>query len=513
MLARSQVAIPALNSWIETRRQSLKRLGLVARFTLVAAVVSVVIASALAYYIETRLTELLLDQVSRRAVDQIELAVANRLDAEDLTPPFIPERLQAVGDRLDPLRNRALEQASGILRLHVFGTDGTIVYSDQPSSRGRRVESPQLSDALSGNPSKGVSPLLSSYNVDLRERHGRALEVYAPIWLDGRVAGAFEIYQDMKEVGQLRMLVWGSLTGGFALLFFSLLAVVHNAANHIKQQEIEREQLVLQAAETRAEAERQNLLQQAAEARAEAEAARRLERIKDELVSVVSHELRTPLASIVGFSDLLLAGDFPDSERQRFLALIRSEGIRLSALIDDFLDLKRMESGQQQMLLKPTEAASLLAEAAAAAGDDPARPILLDIADDLPLVMAARDRVRQVLGNLLSNARKYSPEGGEIRVFARRVNETVEVEVRDRGMGIPREGLSRLFERFYRADNSDVRAVKGTGLGLMICRKIIEAHGGRIWAESTGRGRGACFFFTLPVAPTEMYKRGQSEAA
>jgi CheY-like chemotaxis protein len=150
----------------------------------------------------------------------------------------------------------------------------------------------------------------------------------------------------------------------------------------------------------------------------------------------------------------------------------------------------------------PTDARRLVERAVAAAGDDPDRPIRVQIADDLPPVQSDEDRILQVLANLLSNARKYSPQGGIIEVSARVVEESVELAVRDHGLGLPPEALPRLFESFYRVEHADRRAIGGTGLGLAISKKIVEAHGGRIWAEAAGPGQGSTFRFTLPLVMT-----------
>src|SRR5260370_6476818 len=148
-------------------------------------------------------------------------------------------------------------------------------------------------------------------------------------------------------------------------------------------------------------------------------AERDLVRTKDELVSVVSHELRTPLASVVGFAELLRTRDLAEPQRQRFLTVIEEEGRRLTALINDFLDLQRMESGRQQISPRAEELAPLLERAVAAAGADPLCPIRIEIGNRLPAVRVDADRLLQVLSNLLSNARQYSPGGGTIHLAAR----------------------------------------------------------------------------------------------
>jgi signal transduction histidine kinase/CheY-like chemotaxis protein len=227
---------------------------------------------------------------------------------------------------------------------------------------------------------------------------------------------------------------------------------------------------------------------------------RDLVRTKDELLSVVSHELRTPLASLVGFAELLLKRDYAEAQRREYLTVMYEEGRRLTALITDFLDLQRMESGRQTVHLRPMPLQPVLLRAIAAAGEDVQRPIVLDVPSDLPDVDGDGDRLQQVLANLFSNARKYSPAGGEIVVSARLDEGSLIVRVQDHGLGLPPDAIPQMFQKFYRVDNSDRRTIAGTGLGLAICRQIIAEHGGNIGVESAGLGQGTCFWLTLSLA-------------
>jgi PAS domain S-box-containing protein len=229
-------------------------------------------------------------------------------------------------------------------------------------------------------------------------------------------------------------------------------------------------------------------------------AAKELDRAKDELIAMVSHELRTPLASLVGFTELLLGREFSPAQRKQYLETMLDEGRRLTELINDFLDLQRMEGGYKRLDLGPADLRTLIARAATTAGHDPQTPIEVDLPRDLPLVMADTNAILQVLINILSNARKYSPGGGTIKVDARVVGEAVEVSIRDHGLGIPAEALPKLFNKFYRVANADRREISGTGLGLAISRRIIEAHSGRVGVESGGLGQGSRFYFTLRAA-------------
>jgi PAS domain S-box-containing protein len=225
-----------------------------------------------------------------------------------------------------------------------------------------------------------------------------------------------------------------------------------------------------------------------------------MERLKDDLVSTVSHELRTPLTSLRGFAELMLAREFPPAKQRHFLSIILGEATRLTSLINDFLDLQRMESGRQQYTFETIDLPALLHESATVfAPTDGAHRLQLEVAESFPPVRIDADRIRQVLANLLSNAIKFSPRGGTVTVAAFLDGEQAVVKVTDEGLGIPAEGVARLFQKFYRVDREETRGIGGTGLGLSLVRQMVEAHGGRIWVESAV-GVGSSFFFSLPLA-------------
>jgi two-component system sensor histidine kinase KdpD len=233
------------------------------------------------------------------------------------------------------------------------------------------------------------------------------------------------------------------------------------------------------------------------------EAQRELARMQDEFVSTVSHELRTPLGFIKGYTTTLLRGDadWSSADRQEFLKIIDEEADRLRELIDNLLDSSRLESGTLSMTLEPMRLGALLKDTVSRAGAlYPQMKLEVDVPDDLPILQGDATRLAQVLDNLLSNADKYAV-GSPVSVQARLEGPAIVVRVCDQGPGIPPEHQSHLFERFYRVPGSK-SMIRGTGLGLYICRKIIEAHSGEIKAESP-TGGGTCFVFTLPVEPPE----------
>ena len=228
-----------------------------------------------------------------------------------------------------------------------------------------------------------------------------------------------------------------------------------------------------------------------------------VERLKNEFVSVVSHELRTPLTSIRGSLGLLAGGAVGElSEPAQRMAVIATENTeRLIRLINDILDLERIESGTVVLDLAPCPAAELIA-----ASLEVVIPVAAETGVDVatgPIsgtVLADADRLVQVLVNLLVNAVKFSPPGTTVTVAAVPTVGHVLFTVRDHGRGIPDDQLERIFDRFHQVDASDTRQQGGTGLGLAICASIVRQHGGRIWAESADGG--STFSFTVPAAPT-----------
>lgn len=225
---------------------------------------------------------------------------------------------------------------------------------------------------------------------------------------------------------------------------------------------------------------------------------RHLETVRSDFVANVSHELRTPLTSIKGFVETLLDDGLQNSDSaKRFLTIISQEAERLNRLIDDLLDLSKLESGRTELHQSRLFMAPLVEEIRQTM-DSRIEDKRLGFSVELGStpVWADEDRIREVLVNLIDNAIKYTPEGGFIRVSEIGRGKEQEFIICDTGIGIPKESLSRIFERFYRVDKARSREMGGTGLGLSIVKHIIERHNGRVWVESE-LGKGTCFHFTI----------------
>jgi two-component system, OmpR family, sensor histidine kinase BaeS len=233
-----------------------------------------------------------------------------------------------------------------------------------------------------------------------------------------------------------------------------------------------------------------------------AEALETTERRRHQLLSDVAHELRTPVATLHGYVEGLRDGVVePSGATWR---LLHAETMRLGRLVEDLRKVSRAEERQLDLRPARSDPQLLLREAAAAAAaayGDKGIELQVEDGDQLPPVEVDRDRIAEVLANLLSNALRHTPAGGGVTLAAARAGEdSVELSVADSGEGIPAETLGRVFERFYRADSARSRDAGGSGIGLTIARAIVEAHGGTLRAESDGVGRGARFVVTLPIA-------------
>jgi len=236
-----------------------------------------------------------------------------------------------------------------------------------------------------------------------------------------------------------------------------------------------------------------------------------VDRLKSEFVAIVSHELRTPMTSIKGYVDILLMGAAGalNEQQEGYLQIVKDNAERLNILVNDLLDVSRIEAGKVELSIHPLEIRSIVEEVVSdliRESEEAGKPmsINIDLAGDIPRVPGDEERVRQILNNLVSNAYLYTPAEGQISIRGEVQNDCIQLSVQDNGIGILPQDQNRVFERFYRGENPLVLASSGTGLGLSIVQQLIAMHHGRLWFESSGiPGEGSAFFFTLPLQQPE----------
>ncbi len=226
-----------------------------------------------------------------------------------------------------------------------------------------------------------------------------------------------------------------------------------------------------------------------------------LSKMKSDLLATVSHELRTPLATIKGYSTMMIDyfSKLTSHEKRDYLKSIDHSTDRLAILVDNLLDTSRMEAGLLKLEKAPTSVSRLIRGVATEAGiRDNEHHIVTMLSKKLPKLNIDAKRIRQVLDNLIDNAIKYSPKGTEVVISTRQSSQELLVSIADQGSGIPAEELTNIFDRMYRIEQRLSSGVEGIGLGLYICRRLVEAHGGHIWVESK-LGKGSTVYFTLPI--------------
>lgn len=227
---------------------------------------------------------------------------------------------------------------------------------------------------------------------------------------------------------------------------------------------------------------------------------RELDGLKNEFVAIVSHELRTPIASVYGAAQTLQRMELDRAQRDALLSVIYGESARLARLVDQVLWASRLEAGQASATVASCDAVELTAEVVAAAKTHAPDDLSLELVtrDALPPVAADREKLKQVLVNLIENAVKYSPDGGRVDVTIGRSDGVLQFSIRDEGIGIPAKEQDRIFEKFHRLDGRSTQGISGTGLGLYISHELVEQMNGKIWVESR-EGVGSTFTFELPA--------------
>jgi signal transduction histidine kinase len=225
------------------------------------------------------------------------------------------------------------------------------------------------------------------------------------------------------------------------------------------------------------------------------------DRLYTSVVATVSHELKTPLMGIRGFAQMIRDGDVDGADARDFASEIHENAVRLSSYAERILQEDAVHHGRLRLDIREVRLRQLVAQVVRSlrATVSNRHRLINDVTDEIPLVKGDAEKINQILVNLINNAIKYSPDGGEVRISAQTRGKEVELSVEDEGLGIPADAQKRIFDRFYRVESNETRGIGGTGLGLSIVQGLVELHGGRIWVESR-EPKGSRFTFTLPFA-------------
>jgi signal transduction histidine kinase len=460
-------------------------------------------AGALLWFVDQRATAQAEGQAAARAHVIADILLRDRLTQADFARPITGTRRSM----LDTLFVRVV-QTQEIKRVSLIAPNGLITYSTDHRLIGElpRARAGKVAAAFAGRETRAVA------TTEIDGRRVKVFETYLPVQSKGARAaplGVFELSQDYKIGVSDRARSTVVPVGAFLLLALIVLCatLVPILRRVTAAVEVRNRRLIQQAATL------ERSLATAQEARSEAEAARHamveqnkrlreLDRLKDEFLSLVSHELRTPLTSIRGYLDLVLdeeAGEL-NPEQRRFLEAVERNSGRLLRLVGDLLFVAQADAGRLSLEQGKVDLAGLAAdcvEGAAPAAAEKSIELVL-AAKPVPAFVGDRGRLAQVLDNLVSNALKFTPEGGIVEVSTKVSGGHVSVEVSDTGIGIPVSDQPRLFERFFRSSVAADQAIPGTGLGLAIVKAIVEAHKGEIKIDSK-EGRGTTFRVDLPL--------------
>jgi signal transduction histidine kinase len=372
-----------------------------------------------------------------------------------------------------------------IIRIKIFNNNGTIVYSDAEGLIGETfLDNLELNDALKGSIEVEINrDLEKKENIYERENFSSLMEIYIPVKIySNNIVGVVELYQVLDDVDNqifnMQLTIAIVIFLGLAILYISLIWIVKDASDTIFRQNI----ALMKAFED----------------------LKAIDILKKHFINTMSHELRTPLNSIIGFSDILkqkTMGELNEIQ-EKYLDNILISGQKLLTLVNDILDLIIIDAGKLELVIRKIPVNITIDENIGriiSKTDKKRVTISKDIDPQLQFIDVDNEKFSQILQHLLDNAVKFSKaEGGVIKIIAKKTGNMAQFSISDNGIGIKEENMEKLFQVFQQLDSGISRGYQGTGLGLSISKKLVELHGGKIWAESK-YGEGSTFTFQIPL--------------
>ena len=473
---------------------------LVLRFALYTGAVLLAAGIAIAWLVNREVANRAERTVEQQAAAVVSANLSARLRPADFRTPVTPARRAA----LDTLFRESI-LIPGVVGGRLLAPAGTVTYAANHAAIGTTApDRAGLRPVLDGSVSRRVARM----DTWRGQKNLKVLRVVVPVRLAGRhqAIGAVELDQDYRSVavtigdarGPLALILGLALLALYVSLFPILRRVTRGLADHA---EAERD------ARTEAERAQRQLAEQN-------ERLRQLDALKDEFISLVSHELRTPLTSIRGYVELLQDDVRLTDEQRRFLGIVDRNAGRLLDLVSDLLFLAQVDAGQMTFELQPVDLEAIVLECVESSVPASAakRIELRAHTERLPELEGDPARLAQVLDNVVSNALKFTPEGGRVDVRLAAVGGSAVIEVQDTGHGLAQDEQDHLFERFFRSSRAAENAIPGTGLGLAIAKTIVERHGGRIALESR-MDAGTTVRVELPLSQRELGRSPQELAA
>ncbi|MGH2821173.1 MAG: sensor histidine kinase [Actinomycetota bacterium] len=472
-------------------KRILKSYSLVTRFAVVSLVAFVFIGAALALLLIGEIRRNQEEAGHRHARFVAHALLQPEVRWSDVSgTPLTPQRKTVLRDYVE---DRVLSER--VKRVKLWAPDGTIVYSDAGGLVDKRfpVEG-ELKAAFGGGVQKGVTDLREEENTYEKGFGPVLLETYVPLEIgtpDGRIDAVLEIYQEYEviqaRISRLSVVLGITLVAGLLTLYVLLLPILRRVARALSEQKL------------RVEEQAQRLSEHLDKERETVAELQELNRLKGEFIAVASHELRTPLTAIVGSLKMLQRPDVADDPgmRREFLETAGRQADHLHGLVETLLTTSRLEGGQVKVSPAAFSLRELLDEVLESSGAAPGR-VRVFMPATLPPLWSDRPAVRQILVNLLDNALKFSPEESPVEIGAARMDDTVTLWVRDRGVGVAPEKLEQIFDRFFQVDSSATRTYQGFGLGLSLVKDLLDHVGGTIDVRSEP-GEGSTFTVGLPL--------------